>query len=86
MYVYYIVMEIYVPICINIFSSFYCLCITSMPHHVPTMDFHKLYRNFSKTKISIPFTILFYETLHSYNNLFLSNESVSKGHKHTFIY
>jgi hypothetical protein len=34
-----------------------------------------------KTKISIPFTNLFYEILHSYN-LILSSESVFKGHKH----
>jgi len=67
MYVYYIVMEMYVFVCINIFSFFYCLC------------------KISKTKISIPFTILFHETLHSYN-LFLSSESVFKNHKHSFIY
>jgi hypothetical protein len=36
-------------------------------------------------EISIPFIILFYETLHSYNNLFLSNEGVSKGYKHSLI-
>jgi hypothetical protein len=35
-----------------------------------------------KTKILIPFTILFYEILHSYNNLILSSESVFNGHKH----
>jgi len=37
-------------------------------------------------KISIPFTILFHEILHSYNNLFLSSENVSKDHKHSLIY
>jgi hypothetical protein len=67
MYVYYIVMKMYVFICINIFSPFYCLCIIN------------------KTKISIPFTILFHEILHSYN-LFLSSEGVFKGHKHPLIY
>ncbi len=35
-----------------------------------------------KTKFSIPFTILFYEILHSYNNLILSSGSVFQGHKH----
>jgi hypothetical protein len=38
-YVYYIAMEIYVLVCTNIFSPFYFLCITIMPHHSPTMDF-----------------------------------------------
>ncbi len=32
-------MEIYVLVCINIFPPFYCLCITSMSHHPPTMNF-----------------------------------------------
>jgi hypothetical protein len=41
MYIYYIAMEIYILGCINIFSSFYCLCITNMPHHSPTMNFTK---------------------------------------------
>jgi hypothetical protein len=36
-----------------------------------------------KTKISIPFTILFYEILRSYNNLFSSSEGISKDHKHS---
>jgi hypothetical protein len=39
MYVYYIAMKIYVLVCINIFSSFYCLCIISITHHFLTMDF-----------------------------------------------
>jgi hypothetical protein len=38
-YVYYIVMEIYVLDCMNIFSPFYSPCTTSMPHHFPTMIF-----------------------------------------------
>jgi hypothetical protein len=29
---------------------------------------------------------MFYEISHLYNNLFLSNEGVSKGHKNPFIY
>ncbi len=66
-------MEIYVLICSNSFSSFYFLCIIIMP---------KLF----KIKISIPFTILFHKTLHSYNNLFLSSENVFKGLKHSLIY
>jgi hypothetical protein len=37
-------------------------------------------------KFSIPFTNLFHETFHFYNKLFLSNEGVSKGSKHSFIY
>jgi hypothetical protein len=36
-----------------------------------------------KTKISIPFIVLFYEILHSYNNLFSSNESIFKDQKHS---
>ncbi len=39
-----------------------------------------------KIKILIPFTIIFHETLHSYNNLCPSNEGVSKGCKHSLIY
>ncbi len=39
MYVYYKVIEIYLLVCTNIFSPFYFLCITNMPHHSPTMDF-----------------------------------------------
>jgi hypothetical protein len=39
MYVYYITVELYVSVCINILSPFYFLCITSMPHHFPNMDF-----------------------------------------------
>jgi hypothetical protein len=75
MYVYYIVMEIHVFLSINVFSPFYCLYITSMPHHYFTMDFTLNPKPF-KIKISIPFVILFHEGLHSHNNLFLSNEGV----------
>jgi hypothetical protein len=39
-----------------------------------------------KIQILIPFTILFHEILHLYNNLFISSEGVSKGHKYPFIY
>jgi hypothetical protein len=39
MYVCYIIMKMYVFVCINIFSPFYCLCITSLSHHFPTMNF-----------------------------------------------
>jgi hypothetical protein len=38
-----------------------------------------------KIKISISFTILFHETLRSYNNLFSLSAGVSKGHKHPLI-
>ncbi len=38
MYIYHTAMEIYVLDCTIIFSPFYCLCITSMPHHSPTMN------------------------------------------------
>jgi hypothetical protein len=86
MYVYYIVMEIYVLGCINIFSPFYCLCINSMPHHSRTMNYTSTTLKPFKIETSIPFTILFYQTLHSYNSLFLSSEGVSKGHKHPLIY
>ncbi len=57
-----------------------------MPHHSPAMDFTQTKPKPFKTKISIPFTNVFHETLHSYNNLFLSSEGVSKDHKHAFIY
>ncbi len=40
----------------------------------------------SKIKISILFTILFHETLHLYNNLFLFTEGVFKGPIHPLIY
>jgi uncharacterized protein (DUF608 family) len=36
-----------------------------------------------KTNISIPFPILFYKILHSYNNLFSSNEDIFKYHIHS---
>jgi hypothetical protein len=39
-----------------------------------------------KTKISIPFTSLFYKTLQYYNKLFSSSENISKGPKHPLIY
>jgi hypothetical protein len=42
--------------------------------------------NFLKTKLSIPFTNLFYKFFHSYNNFFLPSEGVFKGPKHSFIY
>jgi hypothetical protein len=51
MYVYYIVMEIYVFVCIHIFSPFYFLCITNMPHHSPTMDFtHRFIHSWGNRK------------------------------------
>jgi len=54
MYVYYIVMKIYVFICTNIFSHFYCLCITSVPDHFVSWISHtKIMSNFFKTKISM---------------------------------
>jgi len=87
MYVYYIVIKIYVFIYINIFSPFYCLYITNISQHSFTIDF--TYTNNVKPfkiKISIPFTIIFYEILYSYNNLILSSENVFKDHKHPFIY
>jgi hypothetical protein len=86
MNVYYIAMEIYVIVCIIIISHFYCLCITNMSHHSSTMNFTYIILKLFETKISIPFTILFHETLHSYKKLFLSSESVFKGHKHSLIY
>jgi hypothetical protein len=72
MYVYYIVMKIYVFGCMNIFSFFYCLYITIIPHHSPPMTFTWTISKPFKTKIFIPFTILFNKTSHSNNNLFLS--------------
>jgi len=87
MYVYYRIMKIYVFVYTNILSSFYFLCTINMPHHVPIMDFtHTNYGKFFKAKILIPITIVFYKTLHSYNNLFYSNENISKAHKHSLIY
>jgi hypothetical protein len=41
-YVYYIVMKIYVFVYTNIFSPFYFLCVTIMPHHSLTIDFTQL--------------------------------------------
>jgi hypothetical protein len=72
MYGYYIAMQIYVFIFINIFSPFYCLCIISMLHHSPTMNFTWTTPKPFKTKNSTPFTILFHKISHSYNNFFLS--------------
>ncbi len=57
-----------------------------MSHHSPTMNYTLTTPKPFKIKILIPFTILFHQTLHSYNNLFLSSEGVSKGHKHSFTY
>jgi hypothetical protein len=84
----FIAMEIYVFVCTNIFLSFYLICITIMSHHFSTMDFIHLYiilKRF-KIKISILFSIIFHKILYSYNNLFSSSESVSKGLKQPFIY
>jgi len=84
----FIVMEIYVLVCTNIFLSFYLICITIMSHHFSTMDFTHLYimlKRF-KIKISIPFTIIFHKILYSYNNLFSSSESVSKSLKQSVVY
>jgi hypothetical protein len=72
MYVYYIAMKIYVFDGRNIFSSFYCLCITICLPILLSWIKHK-HQPLSKQKpfkikTSIPFTILFYQTLHSYNN------------------
>jgi hypothetical protein len=87
MYVYYIVMKIYVFICTNIFSCFYFLCIINVTHQFSTIDFtHTNYAKIFQNKIINAFTILFHKTLYSYNNLFVSSESVSKSHKHSFIY
>jgi hypothetical protein len=86
MYFYYVAMELYVLGYINIFSPLYYLCINSMPHHSPTMNYTKTISKPFKTKMSIPFTILFYVILHSHNNFFLLSEGVFKGHKHPLIY
>jgi hypothetical protein len=51
--------------------------------------YHELNTNTTKTiqtKNLNPFTIIFHQTLHPYNKIFLSSESVSKGHKHPLIY
>jgi len=71
MYVYYIVMEIYVFFGINIFSFLYCLCIINISHHSPTIDFTNTILKLLKTKILIPFIILFHESSHSYKKIFL---------------
>jgi len=84
MYVYYISMEIYVFVYINIFSSFYCLCIISMQHHSFIMNFTWIKSKLFKTKISILFTILFHKTSHSYN-FFLPREGVFQMSQ-TFTY
>ncbi len=78
-------MKIYILVITKKNSSFYFLYIISIPHHFHTMDFTHINYD-KKTKISIPFTIIFHETLHSYKNFFSSSENVSKGHKHSFIY
>jgi hypothetical protein len=85
MYVCYIAMKIYVFGCTIIFSSFYCLCITSMSHHFPTMNHTQTTPKPFKTKSSNFFTILFYQALHLYNN-FVTSECVFQGHKHPLIY
>jgi hypothetical protein len=51
--------------------------------------YHELNTNTTKTiqtKSSNPFTILFHQTLHPYNKIFVSSEGVFKGHKHPLIY
>ncbi len=81
-------MKIYVLVYTNNFSLFYFLCITNMPHHFPTMNFTHI--NYTKTfhnkKSQFPSQFYSIKLLHSYNNLFLSSESVFKGHKHPLIY
>jgi hypothetical protein len=58
----FIVMEIYVLVCTNIFLSFYLICITIMSHHFSTMDLHLyIMSKHFKIKISIPFTIKFHK-------------------------
>jgi hypothetical protein len=39
MYIYYIVIEIYIFVCTNIFSFCNFLCVTIMSYHFPTMYF-----------------------------------------------
>ncbi len=64
------------------FSIF--LCITSMSHHSPPMDF--TCQNPLKTKLSTSFTNLSHKTLHSYNKLFSFDEGVSKNlNTHLYI-
>jgi hypothetical protein len=89
MYGYYIVMKIYVLGCTNIFSPFYCLCITSMSHYSSTINFTlttqkpfktkkpSLLSQFYSTKLDIHTTTSFYPK---------KNEGPSKGHKHLLIY
>ncbi len=57
-----------------------------MSHHSFTMDFTKTIPKPFRTKIRIPFTILFHEIFRLYNDLFLSSDGVPKGHKHSLIY
>jgi hypothetical protein len=85
MYVYYIAMEIYVFGCTTIFSSFYCLCITNMPHPSSAMNWTQITPKPFKIKSSNPSTILFHQTLHLYHN-FVTSEGVSQGHKQPLIY
>jgi hypothetical protein len=85
MYVYYITMEIYVLVCMNIFSSFYCPCTTSMPHHFPTMNFTWITPK--PFKIKFPFLSQFYSIkLHILTTSLHQNQGPSKGHKHLLIY
>ncbi len=78
-------MEIYVLGCTFSFSPFYCLCIDSEPYHSPIINYTQSTSKTIKTKNSNPFTILFHQTLHMYNN-FVSSEGVSKSYKHLLIY
>ncbi len=87
MYVSYITIEIYFLVCTNILLPLYFLCITSMPHRFPSMDFtHKLCQNCSRLKSQSPSQFYFMKLCTSYNNLFSSSEGVSKSHKQSFVY
>jgi hypothetical protein len=76
---------IYVLDYTNIFLSFYCLCIINVSHYLPWTK-HKHHQNHSKPKAQILsqfYSIKFYIHI---TKIFLSNENVSKGHKHSLIY
>jgi hypothetical protein len=84
MYVYYIAMESMFLVA-RIFFNLSIVYVQLVSHTI----YHELNTNTTKTiqtKSSNPFTILIHQTLHPYNKIFLSNEGVSKGHKHSLIY
>jgi len=80
-------MEVYIFIYTNIFSFFKFSLYNYHSINILLswiLHIHN-YGKALKTKISILFTILLHKTLYLYNNLFLSNESVFKNHKHSLI-